>query len=111
MALKPNKRHRSSFPIKIGIFGGFPGGAVVKDLPCSSRDTDPTPGPGRPRMPGADQAQAPQLLSLYSGAREPQLLRPHVATTEARVPWSSAFTTRATSIRSLHTARESPAQQ
>ena len=39
MALKPNERHWSSVPIKIGIFGGFPGGTVVKSLHCNAVDT------------------------------------------------------------------------
>ena len=50
MALKTNERHWSSFPIKIGIFGGFPGGPVVKNLPCNAGDTGLTPVPGRSHM-------------------------------------------------------------
>ena len=50
---------------------GFPGGAVVKNPPASAGDTGPIPSPGRSHMP-----RAPQLLSLRSGAREPQLLKP-----------------------------------
>ena len=30
---------------------GFPGGAVVKNLPANARDTDSSPGPGRSHMP------------------------------------------------------------
>ena len=30
---------------------GFPGGAVVKNLPASSGDTGLSPGPGRSHMP------------------------------------------------------------
>ena len=36
--------------------------------------------------PQSGQAQAPQLLSLCSGAREVQQLSPCTTTTEARVP-------------------------
>ena len=30
---------------------GFPGGAMVKNLPASAGDTGSSPGPGRSRMP------------------------------------------------------------
>ena len=30
---------------------GFPGGAVVKNLPANAEDTGLIPGPGRPHMP------------------------------------------------------------
>ena len=30
---------------------GFPGGAVVKNLPANARDTGSSPGPGRSHMP------------------------------------------------------------
>ena len=56
MALKPNRRHRSSFPIKIGTFGGFPGGAVVKNLPCNAGDTGLIPVPGRSHMLSSSSA-------------------------------------------------------
>ena len=32
-------------------YKGFPGGAVVKNLPASARDTGSSPGPGRSNMP------------------------------------------------------------
>ena len=32
-------------------FGGFPGGAVVKNLPANAGDTGLSPGPGRSHMP------------------------------------------------------------
>ena len=35
-----------------------------------------SPGQGRSHMPQSNKARAPQLLSLHSRAREPQLLRP-----------------------------------
>ena len=31
--------------------GGFPGGAVVKNLPANAGDTDSSPGLGRSHMP------------------------------------------------------------
>ena len=31
--------------------GGFPGGAVVKNLPANAGDTGWSPGPGRSHMP------------------------------------------------------------
>ena len=43
-------------PIKKGTnhlnssFGGFPGGAVVKNLPANAGDTGLSPGPGRSHM-------------------------------------------------------------
>ena len=55
---------------------GFLGGAVVKNLPANAGDTGSSPGPGRSHMPRSNYARAPQLLSLSSGAREPQLLKP-----------------------------------
>ena len=69
----------------------FPGGAVVKSPPASAGDTGSGPGPGRSHMPRRDWARAPQLLSLCSRAREPQLLSRHVTTTEARAPRACAL--------------------
>ena len=43
-----------------------------------------SPGPGRSHMPWSDEARAPQLLSLCSRAREPQLPSPRATVTEAR---------------------------
>ena len=54
---------------------GFPGGAVV-NLPASAGDTGSSPGPGGSHMPRSNEARAPQLLSLRSRARKPQLLKP-----------------------------------
>ena len=70
--------------------GGFPGGAVVKNLPANAGDMGSSPGPGRSRMPRSKKARAPQLLSLCSTAREPQLLRPRATTTESHVPRARA---------------------
>ena len=55
---------------------GSPGGAVVKNPPANAGDTGSSPGPGRSHMPQSNKARAPQLLSLRSRAREPQLLKP-----------------------------------
>ena len=63
---------------------GFPGGAVVKNLPAIAGDTGLSPGPGRSHMPWSNLARVPQLLSLCSRACEPQLLSPRAKTTEAR---------------------------
>ena len=64
----------------------LPGGAVVKNLPANAGDTGSIPGPGRSHVPWSNEAHAPQLLSLCSRAREPQLLSPHVTITEACAP-------------------------
>ena len=49
---------------------------MVKNPPANAGDTGSSPGPGRSHMPQSNQARAPQLLSLRSRAREPQLLKP-----------------------------------
>ena len=64
----------------------FPGGRVVKNPPANAGDTDSSPGLGRSHMPWSNWACAPQLLSLRSTARDPQLLSSCAATTEARAP-------------------------
>ena len=46
---------------------GFPGGAVVKNLPANAGDTGLSPGPGRSHMPAAEQ------LSLCATTTEPVL--------------------------------------
>ena len=55
---------------------GFPGGAVVGNLPANTRDMGSSPGLGGSHMPWSNSARAPQLLSLCSRAHEPQLLKP-----------------------------------
>ena len=55
---------------------GFLGGAVVGSPPANAGDTGSGPGLGGSHMPRSSWACVPQLLSLCSGAREPQLLRP-----------------------------------
>ena len=60
--------------------GGFPGGAVVENLPANAGDTGSNPGLGRSHMPQSDYAREPQLLSLcvwslYSATREATIVR------------------------------------
>ena len=43
---------------------GFPGGAVVENLPANAGDTSSSPGLGRSHMPWSNWAPEPQLLSL-----------------------------------------------
>ena len=45
-------------------YRGFPGGAVVENLPADAGDTGSSPGLGRSHMPWSNQAREPQLLSL-----------------------------------------------
>ena len=68
----------------------FPGGAVVKNPPANAGDTGLSPGLGGSHMPWSNEACVPQLLSLRSGARVPQLLSPRATTTEAYAPRAHA---------------------
>ena len=43
---------------------GFPGGAVVENLPANAGETGSSPGLGRSHMPWSNWAHEPQLLSL-----------------------------------------------
>ena len=43
---------------------GFPGGAVVENLPANAGDTGSSPGLGRTHKPRSSWAREPQLLSL-----------------------------------------------
>ena len=43
---------------------GFPGGAVVENLPANAGDRGSSPGLGRSHMPRSNWACEPQLLSL-----------------------------------------------
>ena len=49
---------------KIKYKGGFPGGAVVENLPANAGDTGSSPGLGRSHMLRSSWAREPQLLSL-----------------------------------------------
>ena len=62
------------------ISQGFPGGAVVGNLPANAGDTGSSPGLGGPHMPRSNQAREPQLLSLRvwslcSATREAAIVR------------------------------------
>ena len=59
---------------------GFPGGAVVGNLPANAGDTGSGPGLGRSHMPRSGWAREPQLLSLRvwslcSATREAAIVR------------------------------------
>ena len=59
---------------------GFPGGAVVENLPANAGDTGSSPGLGRSHMPQSNKAREPQLLSLRvwswcSATREAAIVR------------------------------------
>ena len=59
---------------------GFPGGAVVENLPANAGDTGSSPGLGRSHMPRSNWAREPQLLSLRvwslcSATREATIVR------------------------------------
>ena len=59
---------------------GFPGGAVVENLPANAGDTGSSPGLGRSHMPWSNEAREPQLLSLRvwslcSATREAAIVR------------------------------------
>ena len=49
---------------KKSSFEGFPGGAVVENLPANAGDTGSSPGLGGSHMPRSNWAHGPQLLSL-----------------------------------------------
>ena len=73
------------------IYRDSPGGTVVKNPPANAGDTGSSPGPGRSHMPWSNKASVSQLLSLCSGAREPQLLSLRATTTEACAPRARAL--------------------
>ena len=61
-------------------FWGFPGGAVVENLPANAGDTGSSPGLGGSHMPRSNWARGPRLLSLRvwglcSAAREATIVR------------------------------------
>ena len=64
---------------------GFPGGAVVENLPANAGDKGLSPGLGRSHMPRSNWAREPQLLSLSiwslcSATREAAIVTgPHTA--------------------------------
>ena len=61
-------------------FRGFPGGAVVENLPANAGDKGSSPGLGRSHIPRSNWAREPQLLSLRvwslcSATREATIVR------------------------------------
>ena len=59
---------------------GFPGGAVVENLPANAGDTGSSPGLGGSHMPWSNWAREPQLLSLrvwslFSATTEATMVR------------------------------------
>ena len=64
---------------------GFPGGAVVENLPANAGHSGSSPGLGRSHMPRSDWAREPRLLSLRvwslcSATREAAIVRgPRIA--------------------------------
>ena len=54
---------------------GILGGSVMESLPANARDTGSVPGPGGSHGLQSSWTGGPQLLSLCSGAWEPQPLR------------------------------------
>jgi len=84
--------HRCKKKKKSGLGGrwGFPGGAVVKNLPATAGDMGSIPDPGRSHASRIYKAHVSQLLSLRSGAREPQPLSPRTETTEPTRPRARA---------------------
>ena len=59
---------------------GFPGGAVVENLPANARDTGSSPGMGRSHVLQSNWAREPQVLSLRvwspcSATREAAIVR------------------------------------
>jgi len=69
--------HENIKPREVKIIDrDFPGGPVVKNLPCNARDISLIPSLGRSHMPHSKYARAKQLLSLRSGALELQLWKP-----------------------------------
>ena len=65
---------------KSRMIRGFPGGAVVENLPAKAGDTGSSSGLGRSHMPQSNWAREPQLLSLRfwslcSATREAAIVR------------------------------------
>ena len=71
---------QSIIQVKNILLRGFPGGAVVENLPANAGDTGSSPGLGRAHMSRSNYAHEPQLLSLRSATREATIVRgPHIA--------------------------------
>ena len=63
---------------------------MVGSLPVGEGDTGSGPSPGGSSMPRGSWALGSRLLSLRSGAREPQLLSLRAMAAEARAPGECA---------------------
>ena len=80
--------------IKVCV-GGFPGSPVVKNQPCSAKDTSSIPRLGRSHLLRSNQAHAPQLLSPRAAASDAGHLEPVPAARESAA------------VRSLHVGTKS----
>ena len=73
------------------FFEDFPGGPVVKNLPANSRNMGSVPNPGTININKTPQLSLCAIaIEPVLRVREPKVLSPHVATTEARVPRARA---------------------
>ena len=72
--LTKKKKKKSHY--QEGMFSGFSGVSVVKNLPANAGNMSSIPGRGRSHMPQSSWGWMPKLLSLCSGAWELQLLKP-----------------------------------
>ena len=63
---------------------------MVGSLPVNVGGVGSGPGPGGSHVPWSGWVHVPQVLSLGSGACEPQLLSLRAAAAEARVPGARA---------------------
>ena len=83
---------------------GLPWWLSGKESPASAGDLGLIPDSSGFHIPRSNQACAPQLLILCSGAWEPQLLSLYAAATVAHKPWRPGSAAReATAMRSLFT--------
>ena len=64
MAAKKKTSGQGALQRKEGKLWGFPGGAVVENLPANAGNTGLSPGLGGSHMPRSSWAREPQLLSL-----------------------------------------------
>ena len=84
-------RNYTSIKIKWGQkhLRGFPGGAVVENLPANAGDMGSSPGPGRSHMLRSGWARASQPLSPHATTTEAHEPRAH-ALQQERPPWWEA---------------------
>ena len=54
--------HDIIFSLSLKKYRGFPGGAVVENLPASAGDTGSSPGLGRSHMPRSNWAREPFIF-------------------------------------------------